>query len=379
MADIEAGSAAASTPSVALLPYLPLQQAVRFNGLWLGPLAEFEGPWDPPELEAAAGDFAALFVDSSGRPVERPSLLASATAGVDGRVPDLAGRQALTSALGFAVVDSNPVWSDETKHQSWRVATADNADLWFQPINLQTRSIATEVGSRVRTLHGGGTLDGPPISPPLELYMGGGRRKLDEELLGALHQVLTGTAPCAESARLGTAIRWHLKAWLNTASISDEDRILFLKVALEVLAGTDRSAEAAQHLNLLFGSVMEQDGVPIGVRDLLWSPWEPRLERSRRSRSGQMVKEQLQLFEHWFMALADARNEIVHSGKAARLDYSEAGSPYSGPLVETADRVAREAFKVALGRCGFPRVWRGGLSRASLSAAEHLKQLTDGE
>jgi hypothetical protein len=362
---------------VALLPYLSLEHAVRFNGLWLGPLEEFGGPWDPPELEAAAEDFAALFVDPAGQPVERPSLLARATTGADGRVPDLAGRQALMSAIGFAVVDSNPVWSDETMYESWRVATADNADLWFQPISLQTRSIATEVGSRVRTLHGGGTLDGPPISPPIELHMGGGRLKLDEELLDALHRVLTGTAPCGDSGRLGTAIRWHLKAWLNTASISDEDRILFFKVALEVLAGTDRSAEAAQYLNLMFGSVMEQDGAPIGVSDLLWSPWEPDLERSRLTRSGRLVKEQLQLFEHWFMALVDARNEIVHSGKASRLDYSEAGSPYSGPLIETADRVMREAIKVELGRCGFPRVWRGGLSRASLSAAEHLKQLLD--
>lgn len=364
--------ARAAIPAVALLPYLPLAEPVRFNGYRLGPLGDFGGPWDSRELEAATAKFAALFVDGSGRPVERPTLLASEQAGVDGSLPDIGTRQALIGAIGFAVIDANPLWSEESARQGWSVATADNADLWFQPIDLDTGSIATAVGSKVQTLRGGGTLDGPPIPPPVELHLGVGRRKLDEELLDALHRVLSGSTPTVDRGRLQTAIRWHLKAWFNSGSISDEDRILFLKVAFEGLSGTEKSTETAKRLNLLFGSTMEQEGSPIGIDALLWSPWEPTLARSHRSQV-----EDRQLFEHWFMAFASARNEIIHSGRVARTDYSEPTSPYTGPLVETADRVVREAIKVMLGRCGFPAVWRSGFARAALRAANHLRELSD--
>lgn len=363
-----------AAPRVTLLPYLSLREPVRFDGYWLGALEDFDGPWSSPELRAAASKLAALFVDSLGEPVQRPSLLAREGYGVDGSVPNPAGRRALIAAIGFAVVDANPYWSDDSKGHGWKVSTFDNADIWFQPVDLQSGAIALELGSRLRTRVGGRTLDGPPIPPPIELSFGIGGLKLDQELLDALHRVLSGSAVCADRERLLTAIRWHLKSWSNSASITDEDRVIYLKVALEVMSGTHKSTEAARRLNLLFGSVMEQTGAPIGIDDLLWSPWEPSLTRTW---GASHQTEQRQLFEHWFMAFADARNEIVHDGRVAHLDYDEQASPYTGPLVEIGDRVTREAVKVLLGRCGYPAVWRSKLSRASMRAASELRMLLE--
>ncbi len=358
-------------PVVALLPYLGLAEPLHFGGWWLGALDDYSGAWDSDELREATFRLSQLFLGPLGSPVDRPSLLALQDGGVDGRMPSRSIRVALTTAVGFAVIDRNPYWDPAVQHDGWKINTSDNTDIWFQPLNRDNEGIAIGTGSRVRTTHGGGTLDGPAIQSPLELNLPA-QTRLDEELLAATYDTLAGLTTCDDRDRLAVAIRWLMKAWANSASISDEDRVIFLKVALEALAGTHWSRDAAEHFVVMFALAQEQTGGPIGLEDLLWSPAESTITRWRISRSGAEKSEDLTLFEHWFMALADARNEIVHAGSAASLQYAEAGSPYEGPLLEIADRVVREGIKVMLGRCGFPAVWRSPLARASMRATERL-------
>ena len=78
--------------------------------------------------------------------------------------------------------------------------------------------------------------------------------------------------------------------------------------------------------------------------------------------------------EHWYGALADARNEIIHEGTSGDGWYHQPGSAYEGPIIEVADRVTREAILVALGNAGFPEAWRRGMGRASLAVYRHLSQ-----
>lgn len=73
--------------------------------------------------------------------------------------------------------------------------------------------------------------------------------------------------------------------------------------------------------------------------------------------------------------MARARNTVVHALGSPTLVYEQSGSPYAGPHVEVGDRVMREAICVELGACGYPDVWRRGLTRASMAV---LRRLRDG-
>jgi hypothetical protein len=115
-----------------------------------------------------------------------------------------------------------------------------------------------------------------------------------------------------------------------------------------------------------FETTLIQPGEGIGIDGLLWSRSEATFTRSWANGTRTA---QLSAFEHWFMAFADARNEILHHGSLAEHEYVRPGSPYVGRYVEVGDRVLREAIKVTIGLCGWPRVWRQrGLDRASLAA-----------
>ena len=121
-------------PVVLCFPYLPMKKAVEFGEWWLGPLRAYEGPWAIEGFEARVRQFLGGFTTPSGGCVENPSLLARVGSGVDGQPPTAAEHRALHQAVSFATINSNPWWTPGA--QSWNVATADNADLWVQPLDL---------------------------------------------------------------------------------------------------------------------------------------------------------------------------------------------------------------------------------------------------
>jgi hypothetical protein len=119
---------------------------------------------------------------------------------------------------------------------------------------------------------------------------------------------------------------------------------------------------------------LSQEGAGVGADGLLWRPDEPIMVRTWTDRHGLTRAAALSAFEHWYMALADSRNEVTHSGHASTMDYSE-GTAYDGPIVEIGDRVLRELTKLSLGLSGHPAVWRQGLCRASFRAWQHLSHV----
>jgi hypothetical protein len=250
------------------------------------------------------------------------------------------------------------------------MATADNADLWIQPLDLVDHWITVERGSRINTVVGGHRLtdEGFAIPAPIELHMPGGVT-FDDVAADALYKALTGPA---EAQHISTAVDWLLKSWLNSTSISGSDRVVYLKTAIEALTGESRTRKAGPALRDLFESTADQEGDGLGIDALLWTPGErtrSRLWGPDPSQSGEVTE-----LEHWYGALADARNEIIHDGTSGDGWYRQPGSVYEGPIVEVADRVAREAILVALGNAGFPVAWRVGMGRASFAAFRHLSQ-----
>ncbi|MGH9225744.1 MAG: hypothetical protein ACRD2W_18600 [Acidimicrobiales bacterium] len=257
------------------------------------------------------------------------------------------------------------------------MATADNADLWVQPLELADGSITLERGRRVRAVVGGYSVAESDfrIPAPLELRLPFGVR-LDEDLLAAVYDVLLHPAAghADRIARIAVAMQWVTKGWLNTASLSESDQLVFLKTASEALTGETRQSHvAAARLRDLFRGALTQEGEGLGVDALLWSPNEPTFTRTWTKSSGATAQENVTAIEHWYGALADARNDVVHALGSPNLVYEQPGSAYAGPLVEVGDRVMREAICVELGECGYPDVWRRGLTRASMAALRHLR------
>ncbi len=366
---------ASTNPVLMTLPYLPLTEPVEFSGYWLGPLKDFAGPWRDEDFASKAEQFMNSFRDASGAALKPGALLVPTAAGADGVGVDPDKYQALRLSIGFAAIDQNPTWSPDTQDDTWRVATADNADLWMQPIDTSDGWIALDRGGRVTTTVGGMRLtdEAFEIRAPLELHMPTGIR-LDDELLAAVYGVLTAPPTgCDEVARrLRVTLGWLLRSWQNSPSQSWEDRLVAIKVASEAMTGKDRSHEAAAELERLFRDASAQPGDGHGLKHLLWRLDGPVLTRSWTTRGGKRDSKDVSEFEHWYGALADARNAIVHGDDDVALVYEEPSSHFTGPFVEVADRVMREAVLVQLGECGFPAVWRKGIARASFDVLRKL-------
>lgn len=371
-----------SHPVVLAFPFLALTQPVSFRSWWVGPVDQFQGPWLSPDFETAARTFLSAFRDSDGQPVGGGALVARLEGGADGRPPTSVEWQGLELAVGYATVHQNPYWTPAASTEGWRVATADNAAFWIQPLNLAEGWITLGRGSRVSISSGGNNLnrDAFAISAPLELNMPLGVT-LDQEVVEAVYQVVVEPTPRhkADASRVRVSARWLLRSWQNTPSITWEDRLVFIKVATEALTGKESTAESAKELEALFERAAGQDGDGLGTDDLLWQPGQPEVVRSWTTRSGAARSETVSAFVHWHGALGDARNALVHGEDGAPLDYRQAGSPYEGPFVEIGDRIVREAIAVLLGECGYPAVWRRGLSRASFRALQHLRRLSEDE
>lgn len=357
-------------PVVLACPYLPLRRPVEFSGWWLGPLDQYKGTWARPEFESRVRQFLRSFRVPGGGEIDNPSLLARLEGGANGDPPTSAEQRALEQVIAYATIDSNPWWKPGA--QGWAVATTDNADLWVQPITLENGAIALDRGGRVRTMSGGYSLDDEAflVPGPLELQVPFDVG-LDAVILEAAYEVVFRPAPehAERCRRIATAMRWVTKSWFNSASISESDRIVLLKTASEALTGETRgSLKAAAGLRGIFEEAVHQEGGGLGVDDLLWSPVEPSFVRIWSNKNTA-----LSAIEHWYMALADARNDVVHALASPTLTYEHPGSPYDGPLVEVADRVLREAIAVELGACGYPEAWRRGLTRASMATLRRLR------
>ena len=355
------------TPVAMVLPYLPLRRAAHFSGWWIGPLSQFEGPWLSDRFEKCVRRFLGGFQDSTGEAIHKPTILARVDSGIDGVPPTIAVQRALETAIAYATVDANPFWSE--RGPAWNIATADNADIWVQPLDPDAEYITLERGGRVRIRSGGHKLSSERffIPAPIELHLPM-LVSLDEEVLEASYALLSEPPDhhVARVARIEVAMKWLTKSWLNSASIVESDRLVFLKIASEALTGeTRKSRRSARQLKSIFEGALEQEGDGYGIQELLWAPEEPSFLRD---------SSEISAIEHWYMALADARNRVVHGAASIPLTYEEAGSPYVGPLAEVADRVLREAINIEIASCGYPAVWRRGFARAGFKTLRYLQE-----
>jgi len=354
-------------------PYLSLDRPLVVGDWQLGPASNFAGRWIDPDFERLAKQFLSRFTDFQLRALPEPSLLVHREGGLDGRLPSDTERRALQCAIEFAVIDANPRFTRESRGMVWRVATSDNAALFFWPIDTETGYVTIQRGSvMLSTLDGGWKIDDEDLRIPAPPEVETGNRVMpDPDLLSEVYRLaLRGLTDDGqlEARRMTTAIHWLAKAWRNSPSIDPEDRLVMLKTGFEALTGESDSRLCARRLRELFRSVLPADPAAVDS-DFLWSPSESDTElRSWVTRAGEPREEHVTPLEHWFLSFADARNAVVHGGADRAGSYGRAGSRYEGSFIFTAEWILRLAVKLQAHLLGATDLWCSPGYRAALAA-----------
>ena len=365
-------------PHLAFCPYLSVQKIIEFADWQLGPVESFEDRWADVKFKAQSKAFLAKFVDSAGKPIEHPSLLCRRGRHIDGQLPAPEEIEALEAAIAFSFLDENPRRTPKTAGHGWNVLTADNAEPFFWPIDVEAGYVTVTTGLMVRTLGGGYQIADAEliIRPPLDLHLPLGSHTADAMCLEAVYKTVLSSlqTPSANPTadRVKTAIGWLAKAWRNTATVHFPERVVFLKTAFEAMTGTSKSHVSAHKLRQLLEAVPNTS--PTDSELLVWSPAERPVHTWTFMKNGRPQTVQVTGLEHWFMSFADARNTIIHQGVVPPLTYTNpTNAEYEGPFVFTAEFLLRAVIKVSLAQIGYPDLWRSATWRAVKAAFERLE------
>jgi len=357
-------------PLLIFAPYLPLRQSVTAGGWWIGPLRVFPGPWRDDRFERLSRMLIADYTTYAGEPVPNPTLIAACEHGADGVWPDQKELRALQLALDFTVIDGNPPWSEESSvYGGWHTATTENSQLHFWPVDLDQGRIARSAGVMVCVTTAGYTIErGFTAQAPIELHLPNDLM-LDDELLAALLSVFKGEHDADDGSlarRLAVATTWLGQAWRNTESIRVEERIIMLKTGFEALTDTSNSWRSAEGLEALFRTFPVTSANDFLTQDLVWKPSETEsMSYTVKSRVNSCTP-----LQHWFMSLTVCRNEIIHEGRMSSSSYEVDGSPYTGPYLFVAERILREACRVAMRTFGYDTLWKDRRMRLASRALQ---------
>ena len=366
-------------PYLLFCPFLPVNEPILFADWELGPVRSFEDRWVDAKFKDQAIALLSKFVGPDHKPIANPALLCRKGKQLDGQKPCPNEYRALELSLAFAFVDRNPTYGDEERNQAWRCVTADNAELYAWPIDVEQGHVSLCTGYLVSFLTGGYTISDPDLvlRPPLDLQMPRGASADPLLLTGVYETVLKslrspGANPTADGVQV--AVTWFAKAWRNTATVRYPERLVYLKTAFEALTGTSNPHCSARSLRKTFEalpSTTEEDS-----EALVWSPAEKAVLRKRVSLGGKHKEERLTDLETWFMEFNAVRNAIIHDGELGQAEFRyprpnsvykpvARRTTYHGHFFWTAEFLLRGVIKVLLSaNLGYEDAWRTEDSRA---------------
>jgi hypothetical protein len=335
-------------PILCFFPALPLDRTLEFGEWRLGtPPADVV--WRPDPFKRLAQALLASFENARYRD---GAVLYHRDRGIDGTAPEVPSLRALYAAVAFAAADSNAnLVNDPNAGHSF--LTTENAHLFVQPVDEQGGWI-THVGHGLlrQVLSGGWKLgeQAPPlpgVTDPIHRP-----RPVSAHLARALYEYLL--AGSTDATRVATALDWHRSAMMNSEAVTVAQRFIALKTAFEVITGTDQSVDSARQLRGIFEAATASHRALLPWAGLLWSPKERTdVLRTYTTKKGTTKTDRIPEIEHWFLAFADARNEIIHEGRVGATEYKAPPerplSRYAGSFFGVAERVLRETIKAKLG------------------------------
>jgi hypothetical protein len=222
----------------------------------------------------------------------------------------------------------------------------------MQPIDEDGGITHSREGALKRIIVGGMKIgdDPPPLADAVEKIARPVRASAN--LAGAIYSaVRSGTG---DGPSITIAADWHRGALVNSGAMTTQHRLVSLKIGFEALFHEDDSRECARLLRVLFETTTAGHQKLLPWIGLLWSPTEKTgLQRQYTTLSGKTKNDVRSEIEDWFMAFAQARNDIIHKGTLTTGLYAAPPerplSRYAGTLFWKAERVLREAIKAKLG------------------------------
>lgn len=259
--------------------------------------------------------------------IEHPSIVVKHETGADGDPPTESERTALTTAVTFAALDTNP-YRSETKLQHLRDAVSEHLDYWEIPL-ADDGMVSEDIGFRVRSRHACTFNDDrfgkyrvfaprcmpePPIVSP------------NRFLASAMHRAVAASTEA--SLQLATAVLWWAKSWSNQDGIEVEERIVMCGTAFEAVLGSpSNSRQARTELNGLF----ERAHAIWGGPDYREEAARLRERREEKAAAGESVDDapdgEWGMLWHpdtsdqlcaWHMAFSELRNNCAHRGDILR-------------------------------------------------------------
>ena len=344
--------------------YLPLSldKPVAFADWELGPLEHFKDRWADPEFEKQATAFLSKFVGPYNAPIYNPALLCKAGEKLDGQKPPDEELKALSLSLIFALVDRNPRKRPREIQIEWNMVSADNAEFYAWPIDLEQGNISLRTGYLVTVNTEGYKISDPNLvlRPSRDLHMPIFAPSPDPLVLTGVYETVLrslqapGENPTADRVRV--AVEWFAKVWTNTQAVQWPERLVYLKTAFEAVTGTSENWKGAQKLREMFEAL--PDTAKRDSKVLVWSPEEkPVHTHDWIAKNGYPQSERITDLEHWFIAFGKARNTIIHDGEVPKLTYSGSNPAYDGHFIFTAEFLLRGVIKVLLSELGYENAW----------------------
>lgn len=133
--------------------------------------------------------------------------------------------------------------------------------IFIDPLEGQ---FVTQRGGIIRQWTTGLFLDDPSLAvPPPEDLVSFGVAKLDAYVLEAAYRVTSRGLLSSSKVEgdITSAIHWFGKAWNNSRSWADSDRLIFFRTSLEALAGTHKSSAQAPALDQIYAAGISSWGV----------------------------------------------------------------------------------------------------------------------
>ena len=311
----------------------------------------FEDRWADDRFRDLAIRFLYKFVGTDNKPIDNPAILCRQGQQLDGEAPSLEEVRALELSIVFAVVDKNPRALPEGSREGWDMVTADNAELYLWPIDLERERITLSAGYLVGMNTAGYKICDPKLvlKPPVDLHMPTHAPSPDPLVLRGVYETvfrsLRAPGKDCTADRVRVAVEWFAKAWHNTKTLEYPERLVYLKTAFEALTGTSINWKSACKLREMFEALPHT--IACDSKVLVWSPEEKAVHlRTWYDKRGRSQKKHITDLEHWFLALGDARNAIIHNGQVPEMMYSESNSAYKGHLFFTAEFLLRVVIKV---------------------------------
>ena len=353
-----------------------------------------EDSWASDAFREGATDFLNRFYWTHS-PLRRertkhPTIVVKHESGADGDPPTESERTALTTAVTFAALDTNP-YRSEAKLQHLRDVISEHLDYWEVPL-ADDGMVSEGIGFRIRNLHACTFNDDrfgkyrvfaprcmpePPIVRP------------NRFLVSAMHRSVA--ASTEDSLQLATAVLWWAKSWSNQDSLGIEERIVMCGTAFEAVLGSPpNSRQARTELNGLF----ERAHAIWGGLDCREEAARLKRRREEKAAAGQTVDDtpdgewgmlwhpdKSDQFCAWHRAFSELRNNCAHRGDIFRDKTNTVGealntyealsdpacsnpfcdSPVEDPLgnsrpvairvLDDTERILREAIKAKLIIC----------------------------